>query len=200
MPDRSPTGILMTLQRTARLPLLAVCVAVLCACASAPQHGAHDSHASHDPAARHGQHAPYAGLQKRDIKALSEQQISDLRAGRGMSLALPAELNGYPGPAHALELAEPLRLSPEQRSKTRQLFDTMQQEAKALGEETIAAERELDRLFRDRRVAPESLAAATAKAAAAQGRLRESHLRYHLAMMEVLTPEQVARYNRLRGY
>lgn len=36
---------------------------------------------------RYGQHAPYAGLQKREIKALSEQQISDLRAGRGMSLA-----------------------------------------------------------------------------------------------------------------
>jgi Spy/CpxP family protein refolding chaperone len=62
------------------------------------------------------------------------------------------------------------------------------------------AERELDRLFRERRVAPESLAAATSKAAAAQGRLCESHLRYHLAMMEVLTPEQVAQYNRLRGY
>jgi len=193
----SKTGTLMNNRRTARLPLLAVCVSVLGACASAPQHGAH---ASHDPAAGHGQHAPYAGLQKRDIKALSEQQISDLRAGRGMSLALPAELNGYPGPAHALELAEPLRLSPEQRSKTQRLFDTMQQEAKALGEATIAAERELDRLFRDRRVAPESLSAATAKAAAAQGRLRESHLRYHLAMMEVLSPEQVAQYNRLRGY
>jgi Spy/CpxP family protein refolding chaperone len=149
---------------------------------------------------RHGQQAPYAGLQKRDIKALSDQQISDLRAGRGMSLALPAELNGYPGPAHSLELADRLRLSPEQRSTTEALFDKMQQEAKALGEEVIVAERELDRLFKDRSVVPESLASATSKAAAAQGRLRESHLRYHLAMMEVLAPEQVAQYNRLRGY
>lgn len=149
---------------------------------------------------RHGQHAPYAGLQQRDIKALSEQQIADLRAGRGMSLALPAELNGYPGPAHALELAEPLRLSPEQRSKTQALFDRMQQEAKALGEEVIAAERALDRLFKDKRVGPENLASATSRAATVQGRLRESHLRYHLAMMDVLTAEQVDRYKRLRGY
>jgi hypothetical protein len=37
---------------------------------------------------------PYAGLEVRAIKALSEQQIADLRAGRGMSLALAAELNG----------------------------------------------------------------------------------------------------------
>lgn len=185
------------MQRFARLSLLAIAFAGVSSLAIAQQHGAHGQH---DQAMRHGQHAPYAGLQKRDIKALSEQQISDLRAGRGMSLALPAELNGYPGPAHSLELADQLRLSPEQRSKTQALFEKMQQEARALGEEVIVAERELDRLFRDRRVVPESLASATSKAAAAQGRLRESHLRYHLAMMEVLSPEQVARYNRLRGY
>ena len=72
--------------------------------------------------------------------------------------------------------------------------------ARTLGEQVLAAERALDRLFKDRRVAPESLAAATSRAAAAHGQLRESHLRYHLAMMDVLTPEQVTQYNRLRGY
>jgi hypothetical protein len=36
---------------------------------------------------------PYAGLEGRPIKALSEQQISDLRAGRGMGLALAARLH-----------------------------------------------------------------------------------------------------------
>jgi hypothetical protein len=36
-------------------------------------------------AAQHQQgHTPYAGLQSRAVKALSEQQISDLRSGRGM--------------------------------------------------------------------------------------------------------------------
>lgn len=149
---------------------------------------------------RNGSHAPYAGLQKRDIKVLSEQQIADLRAGKGMSLALAAELNGYPGPAHSLELAEQLRLSPEQRSKTQALFDKMRQEAKTLGEEVIVAERDLDRLFKDKRVTSDNLAAATSRAASAQGRLRECHLRYHLAMMEVLTPEQITQYSRLRGY
>ena len=48
---------------------------------------------------------PYTGLQNRPIKALSDQQLDDLRNGRGMSLALPAELNGYPGPVHVIELA-----------------------------------------------------------------------------------------------
>ena len=53
---------------------------------------------------------PYAGFNMRPIKALSDQQIADLRAGRGMGLALAAELNGYPGPSHVLELAKSLAL------------------------------------------------------------------------------------------
>ena len=61
---------------------------------------------------------PYAGMQTRGIKALSDSQIGDLQAGRGMSLALAAELNGYPGPLHVLELADKLGLSAEQRGKS----------------------------------------------------------------------------------
>jgi hypothetical protein len=61
--------------------------------------------------------APYAGLQMRPIKALSEQQVADLSSGRGMGLALAAELNGYPGPSHVLELADKLDLTTEQRAR-----------------------------------------------------------------------------------
>jgi Spy/CpxP family protein refolding chaperone len=35
---------------------------------------------------------------------------------------------------------------------------------------------------------------------ATQAALREAHLRYHLSTVEVLTPEQIARYNQLRDY
>jgi hypothetical protein len=73
--------------------------------------------------------SPYAGLQTRSIKALSEEQIADLKAGRGMGLALPAELNGYPGPAHLLELSDKLELSADQRARIKQLFDAMKAEA-----------------------------------------------------------------------
>jgi Spy/CpxP family protein refolding chaperone len=190
----------MTMHRIERLFLAATLFTEACSYATAQQHPAHGQHDQAMRPGQHGQHAPYAALLARDIKALSEQQISGLRAGKGMGLALPAELNGYPGPSHSLELADQLKLSAEQRSTTQTLFAKMQGEAKALGEDVIGAERELDRLFKDKRVSPESLAAATATAAAAQGRLRESHLRYHLAMMEVLSPEQIAEYNRLRGY
>ena len=156
------------------------------------------ANAQHTPGAH--QHSPYAGMRERSVKALSDQQVVDLRAGRGMSLALPAELNGYPGPLHTLDLADQLKLSPQQRARTQELFGEMQREARAVGEEVIAAETALDALFREKRVTPESLSAASSRAALAQGKLRETHLRYHLAMMEVLSAEQVAAYKRLRGY
>lgn len=62
---------------------------------------------------------PYAGMEQRQVKALSEQQVADLKAGRGMGLAPAAELNGYPGPMHVLEHASALALTAEQRDRTR---------------------------------------------------------------------------------
>src|SRR6266436_8209713 len=76
---------------------------------------------------------PYSGMQSRSIKALSDQQVADLRAGRGMGLALAAELNGYPGPSHVLELADKLGLSADQRARVGQFFESMRQEALPLG-------------------------------------------------------------------
>ena len=69
--------------------------------------------------------SPYAGMQGRSIKALSVQQIDDLKAGRGMGLALAAELNGYPGPMHVLELSDRLALSAAQKQRIQTLFETM---------------------------------------------------------------------------
>lgn len=40
---------------------------------------------------------PYAGMQSRPIKALSDLQVADLRAGRGMGLALAAQAQRLPG-------------------------------------------------------------------------------------------------------
>src|ERR1700694_3241027 len=72
--------------------------------------------------------SPYAGFEQRPIKALSSQQIDDLRQGRGMGLALAAELNGYPGPSHVVELAQRLELTDLQLVRARALFDAMKAE------------------------------------------------------------------------
>jgi Spy/CpxP family protein refolding chaperone len=143
---------------------------------------------------------PYAGMEQRPVKGLSDQQISDLKAGRGMGLALPAELNGYPGPAHVLELADTLKLSDEQRIKTKALFDAMKAETIPIGAQIIADETTLDHMFADKGITRASLDAITARVGEEQGKLQAAHLNYHLAMMEVLSPPQVARYAELRGY
>lgn len=169
-------------------------IAIIAALASSPALAQHAGHVSGTA------HSPYAGLAGRTVKALSAEQIADLRAGRGMSLALPAELNGYPGPIHALELADRIALTQAQRQRTEDLLAVMKAQAARLGEELIAAETELDRLFRDGHATSSSVAAATEKAAIIQGRLRAVHLDTHLAMKTLLTVDQAAAYDRARGY
>jgi hypothetical protein len=134
------------------------------------------------------------------IKALSNEQVADLKAGRGMGLALAAELNGYPGPAHVLELSDKLGLTVEQGARVQQLFESMKQEALPLGARLIEQETELDQQFAGRTVTPEMLKAATASIAITQGQLRESHLKYHLATAALLTHVQIQQYRELRGY
>jgi Spy/CpxP family protein refolding chaperone len=117
-----------------------------------------------------------------------------------MSLALAAELNGYPGPLHALELAAPLALTREQRAKTEALFSEMKNGAAALGARIVAGEQRVDGLFASAAATAEGVRRATAEIASLQGELRALHLKYHLDMKDVLTAEQIARYNVLRGY
>jgi Spy/CpxP family protein refolding chaperone len=143
---------------------------------------------------------PYAGFEQRPVKALSDQQIADLRSGRGMGLALAAELNGYPGPVHVLEHAQALRLTPEQRQRTQALYDSMKAETIPLGERLIAQEAGLDRAFAEHTIMPQALTDAADAIGGTQGALRAAHLRYHLAQLEVLTPEQAKQYAELRGY
>ncbi len=174
---------------------LALAAAVLALAGAAAAQHRHGSHGAPPPSA-----APYRGLEQRAIASLSDEQIADLRAGRGMGLALAAELNGYPGPIHVLELAEPLGLTEIERGRVQALHAAMKAEAVPLGERLIAQEADLDTAFRERAVTPASLAEKTAAIAATQGALRQAHLKYHLATVEILSPEQVARYAALRGY
>lgn len=143
---------------------------------------------------------PYAGQHKRDVKALSAEEIDDLRHGRGMGMAKAAELNSYPGPLHALELKDTLKLTPPQIERTQSLYEEMSREAKALGDAILQREAALDLLFRDGKASPAAVESATVEIGTLQGRLRAVHLNTHIAMKTLLEPEQVAAYDRLRGY
>jgi hypothetical protein len=146
------------------------------------------------------QASPYAGQQQRAIKALSDQQVTALLEGHGAEFATAAELNGYPGPLHVLELADRLGLSPEQRSATQSLMSEHKQRARSLGAGLVNAERELDGLFAQRAAAPEAVDTATRRVALLQAELRAEHLKTHLTQTALLSPQQARRYSELRGY
>lgn len=142
----------------------------------------------------------YAGQQSRAIKALSEEDIAALRNGDGMGFAKAAELNGYPGPRHALDLARELGLSETQMRQVKAVYERMNAAARALGAALIEREQMLDQLFANGEITPERLTADTTAIGDAQARLRAVHLIAHLETRAILSADQVARYDRLRGY
>ena len=60
--------------------------------------------------------------------------------------------------------------------------------------------RELDRAFAGGRIDDAGLHRILADIGRLKGELRYTHLKYHLAMRGVLNPDQIAAYDRLRGY
>lgn len=148
-------------------------------------------------------HAPvskYAGQESRTIKSLSEEDIAELNRGGGWGLAKAAELNGVPGPAHLLELKDQIPLRQEQVAAVTQIFQTMRDRAVEQGKHLISLERRLDEQFQKREVTDRSLYASLEQIAAARRELRFTHLRAHLEMSNILSEDQISRYNALRGY
>ena len=147
-----------------------------------------------------GNSTPYAGFETREIKSLSEQDIEELRRGGGWGLALPAELNGRPGPAHLLELEEELDLSASQVEAISAIYAQMRTAAVAAGERFIAAEAALSGAFAGSDLSEERLRDLLAEAAEARAELRFIHLSQHLSTPELLSEAQIQRYSILRGY
>jgi hypothetical protein len=150
-------------------------------------------------AAQHNGASPYAGLETREIKSLSEADIADLRRGAGWGFALPAELNGIPGPA-LLELKEEIGLTPAQITALEATLAELQAEARAAGERFIAAEGAIEVAFREGHLTPDRLRSLIEASAEVRAELRFIHLARHLETPPLLTSEQIARYNVLRGY
>ena len=142
----------------------------------------------------------YAGEQLRSIKSLSSSDVTALQAGAGMGLAKAAELNGYPGPMHVLELKRQLKLTDQQRTAAEALMASHKAQARALGAQLIEAERTLDAAFALKAVDAAAVTRLTSKIGELQAMLRAEHLQTHLMQTAMLTPEQIASYQALRGY
>jgi Spy/CpxP family protein refolding chaperone len=144
--------------------------------------------------------SPYQGFTDRPVKSMSTERIDALRTGQGAGYALAAELNGYPGPRHVIDLADRLDLTTAQKTLAQKLFDEMKAEAVPLGTALVEAETALESLFRSGRITEALLVQKTAEIGALDASLRATHLKYHLAMKDALSRHQIALYDRLRGY
>jgi len=150
--------------------------------------------------AGHGTHSPYAGMQERAIKSLSQADLDELRRGGGWGLALPAELNGYPGPVHLLELKDESPLRTEQVAHFEERVERMRTAAIPAGQALIDAEKAIERAFAEGRIEDVSLRHLIADAEAARAELRFIHLSEHVRSVGTLEPMQIERYQVLRGY
>lgn len=150
-------------------------------------------------------HSPYAGQEIRGIKALSQGDIEGLLAGAGTpfgGMAKPAELNGYPGPRHVLDAVEAgeFELTSEQQKEIETLYEEMRTEAIQLGNEIVDLEIEIDDAFANGTITEDFLQEKVFESSTFYGQLRIVHLKYHLLMVNILSTQQIAQYNSLRGY
>lgn len=143
---------------------------------------------------------PYAGQDTREIASLSAQDIEDLLAGRGWGLAKPAELNGYPGPLHVLELADEIGLNEAQLAQITAIRAQMTRDAQAAGRAYVDAEAYLSTMFRTGHANADRLEAMLQESAEALARLRAVHLNAHLETAPLLSDAQKETYAALRGY
>lgn len=156
------------------------------------------------PAAAQAEPTPtpsaYRELLDTEIRGLSPETIDGYRNGAGMGMALPAELNGYPGPRHILDLADDLELTPEQHEQIQALFDAMLPVAIELGEQILTKEAELELAYRDGTIDDAFLHDHLVLIGQLEAELRYTHLRTHLSTIDILSPYQVTLYDVLRGY
>jgi hypothetical protein len=182
-----------TIHQFINLALGLALLGIITACSS-------QNEAAAEPVATTPTPSPYRKLLDSEIRGIDDKTIEEYLTGKGMGLALPAELNGYPGPRHVIDLADDLELSPEQLTLIQALFDEMQPQAIALGEEILVAEAALEEDFRQQKIDETSLESQLQTIATLQARLRFVHLSTHLATIDILSLHQVTLYNSLRGY
>lgn len=144
--------------------------------------------------------SPYAAQLNSPVRGLSTQEVDDLLKGRGMGYARVGELNNYPGPRHVLNLQQKLNLSPAQVRQIKGVFQQMQANAQQLGQKIVEHEQQLSTAFAASEIDSTKLKLQTEELSKLYSQLRVTHLQAHLQIKPLLKPDQIAAYNKLRGY
>jgi Spy/CpxP family protein refolding chaperone len=146
--------------------------------------------------------SPYAApwLEHAEIRALPPDEVAQIANGEGAGFAKAAEMNGLPGPRHVLDLGDELSLTADQRVRTAAIFADMRAAALPAGQAYLDAQRALESDFGAQAITPAALPARVAQVNLLRATLETVHLGAHLATLAVLSPEQTASYQQVRGY
>jgi len=144
--------------------------------------------------------SPYSGQEKREVKTLSQQEISGYLNGKGLGYAKAAELNQFPGPRHVLDLAKELNLSDAQVEQSQALFNVMKMQATTLGKAFVEKEHKLNEFFANSSIDTTKLEVLLTDLGLLEAKIRFVHLNAHLKQKALLTSQQVHLYDQLRGY
>jgi Spy/CpxP family protein refolding chaperone len=134
------------------------------------------------------------------IKSLTADEVHAYQEGTGHGMAKAAEQNHYPGPRHVLDLSSQLQLSSQQTEEIKKAMDTMSASAVKIGNQIIENERKLNAAFASGSIDQGQLESLVRESVALQGELRVTHLSAHLQIRKILTTDQIAKYDQLRGY
>ena len=137
---------------------------------------------------------------KSPIKSLTPDEYIGYKTGSGMGLARVAELNNYPGPLRVLELQKELKLSSLQKSQLKTVVDAMKFKVLEMGGFILLQEKKMNELFASGKADEGSIIYFTNKLGLYQAELRNAHLQAHLKTRRILTPDQVKKYNKIKGY
>lgn len=129
---------------------------------------------------------------------VSHDDVQAYLTAKGMGMARAAEIDGVPGPFHALAMAHELGLTPDQLARTQQVFDRMEARSSTIGRQIIEQERLLDQQLSDPRVSAVQREAALQRVGQLHRALRQVHQEAHAAQRSILSAQQITQYRELR--
>ena len=119
-------------------------------------------------------------------------------SGRGFGLAFAADQHGYPGPMHALELKDRLRLTGGQEQAMDRLMDAMFAESRPAAARLLATEQRLRAVFAAGAANEAAVRAAVTDVERTGADVRLIHLLAHLKTRDLLSAEQRHLYHAAR--
>lgn len=130
---------------------------------------------------------------------MSAQDMERFLKGDDVGEGLPAETFGYPNPKAVLELERDLELTSEQKNKLQGIYRKMIFEASYVGKKLVAEELALDNFFRSGSLNADQLGNRIERIGGFRWRFRWAYLSAYVAARQVLTEDQLKKYQQLKA-